>query len=331
MIPPGKPIKLVVWDAHEALGSVGLVASLDERGCLQSLLDDDEPERAQARLQRSGMADFFLCPQLGVQDKPAGLLRIADELNIGLDSVLVVDDEPHERQNMQQAHPAVRTLASEKIADLAMDPLAGPSLPGVEPRPRRLVYAEEQARRRREREFSGSREAFLASLNMVITVRLASPADLRRVTELVTRTNQLGVTYSHAQLEALLCSRDHECWLVSLRDRFGDCGQVGFVQFAISAECWTLELFLFSCRVLPRGVDTIVLNALLRRARAAHVRLHAHFRSTSRNESLWLAYQRAGFAPLASNGDWHVLEHPLTPIPAHPPHVRLCGAWTDGA
>jgi FkbH-like protein len=201
----------------------------------------------------------------------------------------------------------------------------------MEPRPRQLVYAEEQTRQQSEREFSGSREAFLATLNTVITMRLASPAHLHRVTELVTRTNQLGIKYSQADLEALLASASHECWLVSLRDRFGDCGQVGFVLLAISSGCWTLELFLFSCRVLPRGVDTIVLNALLRRARAAHVRLRAHFRSTSRNESLWLAYQRAGFTPLTSNGDWHVLEHPLTSIPEHPPHARLCGAWTDGA
>jgi FkbH-like protein len=193
------------------------------------------------------------------------------------------------------------------------------------------VYAEEEARQQSEREYSGSREEFLATLNMVMTVRLASLQDLPRVTELVTRTNQLGITYSQAKLEALLDSRGHECWLVSLRDRFGDCGQVGFVQLAISAECWTLELFLFSCRVLPRAVDTIVLNALLRRARAAHVRLRAHFKSTSRNESLWLAYQRAGFAPLTSDGDWHVLEHPLIPIPEQPRYVRLCGAWTDGA
>jgi FkbH-like protein len=193
------------------------------------------------------------------------------------------------------------------------------------------VYAEEEARLRGEQEFPGSRDEFLASLDMMVTVTLASLEDLRRVTELVTRTNQLGVTHSQAKLEALLGSPGHECWLVSLRDRFGDCGQVGFVQLAISAECWTLELFLFSCRVLPRGLDAIVLNALLRRARAARVRLLAHFRSTSRNESLWLAYQRAGFAPLTSDGDWHVLEHPLIHIPEHPPYVRLCGAWTDGA
>lgn len=331
MIPPGKPIKLVVWDSNEVLGRAALVASLDERGCLQSLLDSDDPERAQARLKRSGMADFFLCPQLGVQDKPAGLLRIAGELNIALDTILVVDDEPHARQDMLEAHPAVRTLASEKIADdIAMDPLAGPSLPGMEPRPRRLVYAEEQARRQSEREFAGPREAFLASLNMTITVRRASLTDLRRVKELVTRTNQLGVTYSEAELTTLLSSPDRECWLVSLEDRFGDCGQVGFVQLAISAPCWTLELFLFSCRVLPRGVDTIVLNALLLRARAAHVRLRAQFRLTRRNESLWSAYQEAGFVPLTSDADRHVLEHPLVSIPEHPSPVRLRGAWTDG-
>jgi FkbH-like protein len=164
---------------------------------------------------------------------------------------------------------------------------------------------------------------------MTLTVTRATRGDLRRVVELATRPNQLGITYSQSEIECLLCSPRHICWLVSLRDRFGDCGQVGLVVSETSAQVWTLLLFLFSCRVTARGIDTLALNALLRRARAADVSLRAHFKPTSRNEVLWLAYLRAGFEPIASDGELRVLEHPLTNIPDHPAHVRLRGDWTD--
>ena len=98
-----------------------------------------------------------------------------------------------------------------------------------------------------------------------------------------------------------------------------------------SAHIWTLLLFLFSCRVTARGIDALAVNGLLRRAREAGIRLRAHFKPTSRNESLWVGYLRAGFEPVASDGELRVLEHPLTNIPNPPAHVRFRGEWTDDA
>jgi FkbH-like protein len=343
VVPPGKPVKLVVWGADNTLWSAPrsadapsvhpltrlLVATLDERGILQSVVDRDDPARALAKLQRSGLAEYFLSPQLGACDTSQSVGRIASELNIGIDSVLLIDDQSRERERVAHAHPLVRTLESTALDALADDPLMGQSLADSEPRPRRLVYLEEQARRRSERDFPGSSAEFLATLDMTLTVTRAQPADLRRVQELVTRTNQLGISYSAEELQELLCSPRHVCWLVSLRDRFGDCGKVALVLLEAGSECWTLQLFLCSCRIVSRGIDAIILNALLHRACAAGLRMRAHFRATRRNESLALAYRRAGFVPIGSEGDLSVLAHPLTDIPPHPSHIRLCGDWTD--
>lgn len=305
------PIRLVVWQLSVSLRpqARALITSYDERSILQSVIDSGDAERARALLERSGLAEYFLCPRFGAGDASVAVREIADELNVAHDAVLLIHDE----------------------TSLASDPLMGHSFATADSRPRRLVYQEELARRRSERDFAGSSADFLATLDMTLNVARARRADLRRVMELAARTNQLGVTYTQDEIERLLVSPRYICWLVSLRDRFGDCGQVGLVVCETSGQVWTLLLFLFSCRVTARGIDTLVLNALLRRARAAGMRVHAHFRPTSRNESLWLAYLRAGFEPVASDGELRVLEHPLTNLPAHPAPVRLRGDWTDDA
>jgi FkbH-like protein len=158
---------------------------------------------------------------------------------------------------------------------------------------------------------------------MQLVIGAATQADLHRLRELVARPNQLCVTYTDEELERLRCSPSHACLLVSLRDRFGDCGQVGLVLMDLAKDRWTLQLFLFSCRVVRRGVDAIVLSFILRQARAARVRLFAHFKRTSKNAPLLEAYLRAGFKPGPTLADLMILEHELKKIPAQPRGVQL--------
>jgi FkbH-like protein len=328
VVPSGKPIKLVVWTLEGSLllssaedGAPvhplarSLVATLDERGVLQSIVGNaDDVERAQATLQRLGLAQFFLYPRLGTRVKSQAVREIAAELNVGLGSVLVIDGEPLECKAVAQAYPEVRCLAPAVLEHLADDPLMGHSLAGIEARPRRLIYLEEQARKQSQSNFAGSDAEFLATLDMQITVSPAGGADLARVKELVNRANQLCVTYTDEELTRLLRSPEHLCWLVSLRDRFGDCGQVGLALIETASGCWTLQLLLFSCRVMAREIDAIVTSFILRRARSAGVRLLAQFKRSSRNDALWLAYQRAGFRQIGTRADLILLEHSLARI-----------------
>jgi predicted enzyme involved in methoxymalonyl-ACP biosynthesis len=121
--------------------------------------------------------------------------------------------------------------------------------------------------------------------------------------------------------------------LVSLRDRFGDCGNVGVVLMEISSRCWTLQLFLFSCRVAQRGVNAMVLNSLLREASKAGVRLFAQFKPTSKNETLLQEYLSAGFEHIGSEGGLQILEHKLARLrePQHSARVSIEGLPQVGA
>lgn len=317
-VPPGKPIKLVVWEFDETLwtgAACRLIQTLDERGILQSIVSRSSEQHVRAWMRRMHVADYFLVPHFGAHDTSLVIKQAAEALNIGLDATLLIADSPLEREKVTNALPEVRSITSNWPDQLAQHPLMGQSLAALEPRPRRLVYLEEQARARCERDFPGSRADFLATLEMQISLAPAQRGELHRLRELANRTNQLCVMYTDQELERLRTSPNHRCRLVSLQDRFGDCGKVGLVLMEISRERWTLQLLLFSCRVMPRGVNTKVLHSLLREARAAGVRFLAEFKPTSKNQSLLQVYEQAGFERIDTRGDRIILEHSLNHLP----------------
>jgi FkbH-like protein len=343
VIPPGKPIKLVAWQLDDPCWSASLaggdlepgvralIAQLDDHGVMQSVVTRRPPSSALSALRRLALADYFLVPQLGADAPAAAITEAAQRLNLALDATLVIGGEPHALGALAAALPQVRTIAfpvPEHQAALAGDPLLGASLAALEPRPRRMLYLEEQARAQAERDFPGPRQAFLASLDMQLTLTPASAGDLHRVRELVTRSNQLGVRYGDDELAQLLGSPRHTCWLVGLVDRFGDCGQVGLVLIERTGERtgerWALQLLQFSCRALPRGVDTIVLHELVRRAQAAGAALVVQARPTSKNEAMLAAYHRAGFAPCGAADDVVLLARAdAAELPPVPPGVHV--------
>lgn len=176
----------------------------------------------------------------------------------------------------------------------------------------------DQARAAAERAFHGSPEAFAATLAMRITLTPAADSDLPQLRELVNRSNQLGLTCRDRELEELRSSPEQACLLVALEDRFGDCGKVGLVVIELGQTEWTLRLLQFSCRVLPRGIDAIVLSWILRQARAAGVALVTEVVPTSHNQAVIDTYQRAGFTEIERCGELRVLAHALAALPPAP-------------
>lgn len=332
VVPPGKPIKLVIWDLDDLRWADAggeppreVITALDERGILQSVIARGEPGSPwPSRLERLGVAEYFLCPQLDVRDAsaaPAAVRDIARALNLHLDATLVVGDAA--ARALCEAVPELRAIAPAAAGRLVADPLIGPSLIGIEPRPRRLIYREDHARTQAQRAFPGSLQEFAATLAMRITLAPATASDLPRLRELVNRSNQLGITCSDSELEELRSSPERACLLIALEDRFGDCGKVGLAVVELGCAEWTLRLLQFSCRVLPRGVDAIVLGWILRQASAAGVALVTEVVPTSKNQAAIEAYQRAGFTEIERRGERRVLAHDLAALPPAPSWVTV--------
>src|SRR5262249_46859496 len=124
VVPPGKPIKLVVWDLDDALwsGAIadgaapvlppdvrGVIAELDQRGILQSVVASAGGERMWARLARLELADYFLCAQLAAPGKAEAVRDIARALNLALDATLVIGGDATARGgDAACVHPEVR-------------------------------------------------------------------------------------------------------------------------------------------------------------------------------------------------------------------------------
>ncbi|MDI5966356.1 HAD-IIIC family phosphatase [Streptantibioticus silvisoli] len=352
--PAAPPVKCVVWDLDNTLwsgvlledaevtvrpGMAEAVRELDARGVLQSVASRNDPATATARLERAGLAGYFLVPRIGWGAKSESVRRIAADLNLGLDAFLFVDDDPFEREEVSGALPAVRTAEITGPHDVAALLARADLTPAVvtgDGARRRLMYQAEQRRSAAEEDFAGTPQEFLAGLGMRLAVRRAGPGDLARAEELTVRTHQLnatGYTYSHDELDALRSSDRHVLLVVDLADRFGDYGTVGLVLLEGDAPagretCWTLKLLLVSCRVMARGIGAVLLGHVIARSRERGVRLRGEFVPTDRNRMMLVSYRFAGFALAEERADGvAVYEYRAAPgaaaVPAVPDHLTM--------
>jgi FkbH-like protein len=334
--PERKPIKLLVWDLDNTLwqgtllegdgvrmrdGVLATLRALDERGILHSIASKNDHELAMAMLKEIGIDEYFLYPQVNWNSKAASIRAIVESINIGMDTVAFIDDEPFEREEVKHSLPDVLILDAHELEGLAERPEFNPPFVTDESAERRLMYRADAERKRAEEQFVGPSEEFLSTLEMEFTIAPAQEEDLNRAEELTVRTHQLnttGYTYSYDELNAFRQSPDHLLLVAGLNDKFGPYGKIGLVLIEKGSEVWTIKLFLMSCRVMSRGVGTILMNHILNLAREAGVRLHAEFLSNGRNRMMLITYKLGGFREVERSGDFVIFRHDLQRIQSHP-------------
>ena len=215
----------------------------------------------------------FAADRINWTDKATNVRELADELDLGLDAFVFLDDNPVERDWVRQALPEV--LVPELPADPSHRPAFLRAL-GVFDRvaiteadtKRAASYAANATRRRLSSTLSF--EDFLRSLEQEVTIEAVDETTLARAAQLCQRTNQFNLTtrrHTLADLEAMLAGGEHELYTLAVRDRFGDSGVTGLAILALhdggEAE---IDTFLLSCRVLGRRVEDALLAFLTGRA-----------------------------------------------------------------
>jgi FkbH-like protein len=263
-------------------------------------------------------------PQIGWGSKAESIRRIAERLNIGIESIAFVDDQPYELAEVAFALPEVLGVPAEAIETICARPEFTPEVVTSEASQRRHLYLSDQRRKEAEDSFSGPQEAFLASLAMRFTITQATREDLDRAQELTQRTNQLnttGYTYGKDELAALSQSPHHMLLMAELDDRFGTYGKIGLALVEQRAEEWRIKLLLMSCRVMSRGVGSILIAYIENLARAANMRLTAEFIPTDRNRMMYVTYKFAGFEEIAREGDVRLLSATASTPRAYPAYV----------
>lgn len=338
----GKTVKCVVWDLDHTVwngilledehvelrpGIRDILKTLDERGILQSVASRNDHDRAMARLRELGVDEYFLYPQVNWNAKGQNVAAIAQSLNIGLDTFLFVDDQPFEREEVAFACPDVRTVDAADLADFLDRPELNPEFITDDSRNRRRMYLADIARNAAEGDYAGPSEDFLRTLDMRFTLAPCSEEDLKRAEELTVRTNQLnttGYTYGYDELNAFRTSPDHLLLVAGLEDRYGSYGKIGLALVEkTSSEAWTLKLLLMSCRVMSRGVGTIMMSHIMGETRAAGARLRAEFKPNGRNRMMEVTYRFGGFREVQRDGDLVLFEHDLDTVQPFPDYVRV--------
>jgi FkbH-like protein len=337
---PGS-IKVLVWDLDNTLwdgtllegdavrlrpAAAAALRTLDERGILLSIASKNDPDQAMSKLRELGVAEYFIYPQIGWSAKSAAVEAVARSINVGLDAVAFIDDDPFERGEVGHALPQVLVLDAGEAEQLAARPELMPRFVTDESAMRRRMYQADIERNRAEEGFQGPQEDFLASLGMRFTLHPAREEDLRRAEELTVRTHQLnstGQTYSYDELDVLRRSPEHLLLVAGLEDRYGTYGKIGLALVARQADVWTIKLLLMSCRVISRGVGTILVHHVLRLAQAAGVRLLAELKPTPRNRMMLVSYKFAGFREIGRQGELLIFEHPLDRVADVPAYVEV--------
>jgi FkbH-like protein len=251
----------------------------------------------------------FAARQINWNPKPDNLRSIAAALNIGTDSLIFIDDNPVERDEMRRQLPEVL------VVELPADPMGyAEAVRKLAVLERLRVSAEDLDRGRqyeeqRQREdlhrASGSMEDFYRSLAMQVAVKPIAPATVSRAAQLTQKTNQFNLTtrrYDESRVAAMLNDQSWRTYACSVRDRFGDNGLVGVALVRISEGIWEIDTFLLSCRVIGRTVETGLLAKIAGAARAAGAeRLTGKFISTAKNAPAQAFYQNHGFTLAGEN------------------------------
>lgn len=339
-----RKIKCVVWDLDDTLWDgvllegdrvslkervPDIVRTLDERGILQSVASKNDHDAAAAKLRAFGLHDYFIHPHINWDSKAHSVRSIAGLINIGLDAVAFIDDQPFEREEVSFSLPEVLCIDAAQLDRLLDMPEMNPRFITEDSKARRGLYMLDLERQKAEEQFVGSKEEFLATLGMRLAISRAEEADLQRAEELTVRTHQLnttGYTYSYEELDHFRRSADHTLLVASLDDKYGSYGKIGLALVEHGAGVSTIKLLLMSCRVMHRGVGSVMLNHIMRLAARRGDRLHAEFVSNGRNRMMYITYKFAGFKEVQKAGDTLILGSDPAQVRPDPDYITV-PAW----
>jgi FkbH-like protein len=301
-------------EAHLAVQRLAL--DLRDRGVVLAVSSKNNDEVARLPFQKHPemllREEHIAVFQANWNDKATNIKAIAEELNLGLESMVLLDDNPVERGLVRQILPQVA------VPELPADPAlyartlaaAGyfESVVFSEEDVKRASYYQDNARRVTLQKQAGDVDAYLASLNMEITFQPFDATGRSRISQLINKSNQYNLTTRrYTEAEVAQIEADPKCFTLQVRlaDAFGDNGMISVVVCReLTRAQWDVDTWLMSCRVLGRRVEHMVLREILERARHLGIRtLVGTYRPTDRNNLVQDHYAKLGFTEISRADD----------------------------
>ena len=293
-------------EAHLAVQRLAL--DLRQRGVVLAISSKNRDEVAREPFEKHPemlfKLDHIAVFQANWNDKATNIRAIAEELSLGLDAMVLLDDNPVERGMVRYLLPQVavpelpedpawfaRTLAAAGYFEAVT--FAAEDL-------KRAGFYQDNARRASLQKQVGGVDAYLASLDMTITFQPFDATGRARIVQLINKSNQYNLTTRrYTEPEVTQVENDPGVFTMQVRltDIFGDNGMISVV-ICRSGEpgSWEIDTWLMSCRVLGRRVEQMVLREILAHARTAGIKkLLGTYKPTERNKLVIDHYARLGF------------------------------------
>jgi FkbH-like protein len=301
-------------EAHLAVQRMAL--ALRERGVVLAVssknIDDVARKPFREHPEMLLKEDHIAVFQANWNDKATNIKAIAEELSLGLESFVFLDDNPVERGLVREILPQVA------IPELPDDPaLYSRTLSAAgyfeavtfsSEDLKRAEYYQDNARRVSLQNQAGDIDAYLASLKMEITFQPFDRTGRSRIAQLINKSNQYNLTtYRYTEAEVAVAETDPRCFTLQVRlaDIFGDNGMISVVICRhTEPKIWEIDTWLMSCRVLGRKVQEAVLREILRHAEVNGIEeLIGIYKPTDRNQMVEGHYRSLGFEQTGSAQD----------------------------
>ncbi|MBR5736523.1 MAG: HAD-IIIC family phosphatase [Bacteroidales bacterium] len=263
--------------------------------------------------------DSFAAWRINWQDKATNIRELADELNIGLDSFVFIDDNPTERELIKQALPMV------EVPDFPTQPYNLPIFfKELVERYFRVYSITSEDKKKTEQYKANAQRAqaqksfvdfdtFLKSLDIQITIEEANEFNIPRIAQMTQKTNQFNLTtkrYTETDIHTFL-QQGWKIWCISVADKFGDNGITGCIMLKGDA----IDTFLMSCRILGKGIEIVFIKNILSLLKENGKRtLKAEYIPTSKNEQVKDFYDKLGFERVSEKDGMNIYKADLSDI-----------------
>ena len=244
------------------------IVALDEMGVLQSIASKNDEKNALQVLRRLGIDEYFLYPMINWRAKSSNVKRIAELLNIDVNTFGFIDDSAYERQEVSNNLPQVRVYDDSIVVRLFELPELNVEIT-KDAAQRRKMYQAEAHRRKLRADFQDtddSNVAFLKSCEIEFHIFTpVSKEDVKRSYDLLLRTNQLNLSakkYSFEAFSAMMNDDKKQPFAISAKDKYGDYGQVAFFLCGADEKNLVIDEFAMSCRVAGKFIESAIVKYL---------------------------------------------------------------------
>lgn len=253
------------------------------RGIILAINSRNNPEDAWEVIRKHPnmilKENHFAAHRINWNDKAQNIRELAKELNIGLDSMVFLDDDPTNRSMVRSLVPEVEvpelpTDPSEYTSFLNSLDYFNSTVITDEDKMRGNLYVTERLRKEAEKQHE-NKEDFLESLGLELFLYRDDDSCIPRLSQLTGKTNQFNTLkrpFAEDEIMTFIKSENHSVYYARLQDKFGDHGVILFVLVDKAKDTWNISSMLMSCRVFGRNVEDAFISKLLEEAKKEGVK-----------------------------------------------------------